>query len=789
MNDVYAPFPDDLLSNSEKEDFKFGQQVAEAIDGQWFNGNLGIRRWWIREMRSYSRGEQDSSQYKKTIEGNSKEDKESAFKTHKIDYKILKVLPNFKSIIVNAIDESLFKPRAEAIDVTAVNDKKEYFKKLDRRFYTKDIAAIVSQGAGIDLTQGIPQNEDELKVKKLEYKPLIEIAQEVAIENVLKLEKFEVVKDRVDEDLFDLGIGVLRHYTDPSEGIKIKYVDPYNYIHNDFEMEDGRDIRYHGVMQIGTIADIVKEANRELTQEELNAIKKYSMNEREGDIAPYDTYADGNRTIEYMSFAYLTRKERIYKKVRKNEKTKKLVDRSKNGYNTPNESKKLNIPYKVWFEGVYIPSCNILVSWNEVPNQIENEVGNPISPFLVYAPNVKKLSETGYVRFDSLVERAIPIVDDIHRDWYKFQQLKMELRPNTTEIDTDAINEVSLSGVPINAKDVLNLYFGRGILLKRTFNEDGDEIQRAVNEKDGGINNTALGFLANEFTNNYNRLRQLIGVNELRDGTTQPNSRTAVSVQKLLLASSNNATNHIVKASFALSLNLCESISYRLYDVLKHPNLKDRYLDAIGTDNMDILSEIKGLPMHKFAIYFDFKPANEERLAFEQSLIDSYGKGDINVAQYNKARQIKNNKSAVKYLEFCIDENQKKKQQETLMNIRAQAEAQAESSMRIEQIKQQTVTVDYEVKKELALLEDKLKEQQERRAALTKNILAEEEHRRAMELESLRFGIKGQIEGAKEDRKDQREDQRASNQAKLIDKRKNNIEPNFENEINNIFSQ
>src|SRR5690606_36674109 len=193
-----------------------------------------------------------------------------------------------------------------------------------------------------------------------------------------------------------------------------------------------------------------------------------------------------------------------------------------------------------------------------------------------------------------------------------------ELRPNTTEIDTDAINEVSLSGVPINAKDVLNLYFGRGILLKRTFNEDGDEIQRAVNEKDGGINNTSLGFLANEFTNNYNRLRQLIGVDELRDGTTQPNSRTAVSVQKSLLASSNNATNHIVKASFALSLNLCESISNRLYDVLKHPNLKERYLDAIGTDNMDILSEIKGLPMHKFAIYFDFKHDNEESLDFEQ---------------------------------------------------------------------------------------------------------------------------------------------------------------------------
>jgi hypothetical protein len=551
-------------------------------------------------------------------------------------------------------------------------------------------------------------------------------------------------------------------------------------------MENGSDIRYHGVIERGTIADVVKEAGRDLTQDELDAIKKYSMNEKE-EVTPYVSDSDGHRMIEYLSFAYLTRKERIFKKYHKNGRLK-TIDRSEDGYNPSNEKKRIGIPYNVWYEGVYIPSAKVLVKWEEIPNQVEGEIGNPISPFLVYAPNIKNLSERGHVRFDSLVERAIPIIDDIHRDWYKFQQLKMETRPNTVEIDTDAINEVSLNGVPVAPQDILDLYFGRGLLLKKRFNEDGDEIDRAVNENEGGVANSALQFLSNEFANNYNRLRQLIGVNELRDGTTQPNSKTAVTVQKLLLASSNNATNHIVKASFALSLNICESVSYRLYDVLKTPPLKERYISAIGTDNVEILDEIKEIPAHKFAIYFDFKPDNEERLAFEQSLIDSYSKGEINVAQYNMARHIRNTKSAVKYLEYCILENDKKKQAEKMQVMEKQAEVNAKTTILSEKAKQETETIKWQTTQNELLLKSKLDDAAKRKQALIDDALDERKHRRKMELTSLESSVKREVEDQKEDRKDARVNLQDTNESKKIYQRKNNTAPiDFENQLDEIF--
>src|SRR5690606_15404584 len=323
MANLFTNFPDDMVSNKEKETNEYGEKVAEAIDNHWFNGNLSARRAWIDLMRAYSRGEQSTLQYKKTIEGDKKDTNGTAgseVKTHKIDYKPLKIMPVFKGIITNSIDESLFKPRAEAIDITAVDKKKEYFKKLANNFYTKELSDIIGKSIGVNLTpEKVPNSPEELAIKKIEYKPKIEIAQELAIENVLKIEKFETIKDKVDEDLFDLGVGVVRHYTDYSSGIKIKYVDPYNWIHNDFEMNDGRDIRYHGVMKNGTIADNEKESGRSLKQTEHDQQKKQSLPcpGKKEEIPPYSHAHQSGRTLEYLFFAYLTRKERIYKKIRK----------------------------------------------------------------------------------------------------------------------------------------------------------------------------------------------------------------------------------------------------------------------------------------------------------------------------------------------------------------------------------------------------------------------------------------------------------------------------------------
>ncbi len=790
---IKTAFPDDFVSNKEKQDVEFGELVSEAIASQWFGGNLSNRRLWIDLMRAYSRGEQPVQPYIDILEG-TKADKESKIgvKTHKIDYKQLKVLASFKDIVINPIDESLFKPRAEAIDITAINDKKNVFKKFEKEFYLQDFNNIINKASGGPPNNNIPKDERALNIKKLEWKPRIEVAEELAIENVMKREKFENIKDKMNEDLFDLGFGIGRDYTDFSEGIKLKYVDPYNWIHSPFETDDGRDLRYCGEVIKYTIVDIEKEAGRVLTEDELNDLKSLSMGVTDL-VDNADSYVedhDGDRLVEAISFVYLTRKKRVFKKLRK-DRTTKLIDRTNDDeeYSPTNPSKKVEIPYKVWFEGIYVPTAKILVKWQEVPNQVEKGINDPINPYKVYAPKIKRLSEKGYTRFDSLTQRSIPIVDDIHRDWYKFQQLKMELRPNTVVINPQALENVFLSGEKVLGQDILDMYFGRGVLLANDVNEDGDPIGKAISEQGGGVNNSALVFLSNEMARNYDRLRSLLGINEIRDGTNRPNSKTAVAVQKMLLASSNNATSHIPRASFYLSLMFAESISLRLYDVLSTPALKDRYMNIIGSSNVDLLDEIKELPMRKFGIYFDFKPDDEERVAFEQSLLDAYQKGDINVAQWNKARMIRNAKSAIKYLEFIIEENTIEAERIKNENIRVNAEAQAQTSVVTENKRQQTAGIQWKIKRQEILLDSEVADTRAVKNALIEDLLADKNHVRKMELKRLDVGAQSDKIDKENKAKSERIDQASTNTSKITDQKINKKPPiDFEDKLGEAIS-
>ena len=781
-------YPDPFASNSEKDSIEYGKQVGEMIDAYWFqSGRINARRRWIDKMRAYSRGEQDTYKYKRILEGEATSKDAESIKTYKIDYEPLKILPMFKDIITNSIDESLFKPRAEAIDPISVNRKKKYYSKIDESYKTKELQVALSQALGVNVTdKNIPKDERALKIKKMEFKPLIEMAQELFIQNVLKDEQFEIIKDKVDEDLFDLGVGVVKHYTDYSQGIKLEYIDPYNWISNDFEMDDGRDIRYHGVLKRTTISQLNKRAGG-LTEEQLLILKNKAIG-NPSNIDPYKEEMDGHRIIEYLEIAYKLQKTQVFKKRYRNNKPVKLIEKT-DKYNPMLADRKISIPYEIWYEGIYVPQAKIMLSWQPIQNQAEAGVNKPFSPFLVYAPKVKKLSEKGYVRFDSMVNRAVPLIDDLHLDYFKFQQLKHELRPTTVKISPRVLEQTMLGGKPVDPKLLLNLYFGRGLLLADDFDEEGDRVGEAIREIPGGINNTALGFLSSEFANHYQRIRQLLGINELRDGTTRPNTKTSVTVQKILLASSNNATNHIVKASFNLSLQICQAISSRLYDVMTTKALRERYVDIIGTDNTELLDELKKYPMSKFAIYFDFRPDNEERVAFEQSLIADLQAGKINSVQYNKARMIKNTKEALKYLEFVIDENEEKLQKLKEKNIQLQANANAKASVVAEQTRQQTLTIEYETYKQKQLINEQLKEEYLLKEAQVKELQAQKQHDREMEKLRLELGIKAKIEENKEDRKDKRIDQKDTNQSVLIEQRKKDLPPkNFFNKLTDIFS-
>ena len=65
-----GPFPSQVVSDAEKASWEYGEQVAQAIEQEWFsqgrtNGNRYLTTWNnYNRLRLYARGEQPTQKYK-----------------------------------------------------------------------------------------------------------------------------------------------------------------------------------------------------------------------------------------------------------------------------------------------------------------------------------------------------------------------------------------------------------------------------------------------------------------------------------------------------------------------------------------------------------------------------------------------------------------------------------------------------------------------------------------------------------------------------------------------------
>ena len=66
----------------------------------------------------------------------------------------------------------------------------------------------------------------------MNYKPGIEIANEVAINTMLEENDYPSIRKRVDRDITTLGIGITKQTFQQGDGIRIEYVDPANVVYS-----------------------------------------------------------------------------------------------------------------------------------------------------------------------------------------------------------------------------------------------------------------------------------------------------------------------------------------------------------------------------------------------------------------------------------------------------------------------------------------------------------------------------------------------------------------------------
>jgi hypothetical protein len=774
-------FPSQAVSDAEKRSTKYGLEIAKAVESEWFKKDSGGSRFFsnrdnFHNLRLYARGEQSIKKYKDELSIN------GDLSYLNLDWKPVPIIPKFVDIVVNGIAERAYDLKAYSIDNVATAARTKYVQGLVEDMRLKDFKTQVQQSTGLDTFKNdkskIPESEEELSLHmQLDYKQAVEIAQEEAITNVFDLNKYDLLKKRLDYDIAVLGIGCVKNSFNTAEGIKLDYVDPSDIVYSYTDSPYFEDLYYVGEVRRVSIVELKKQFP-ELTNEDIEEI------EGKGDssLLYNRTNATDKNYVYILYFEYKTYENQVYKvkeTISGGDKAIKKDDK----FNPPADSRsrfqKVNRSIECLYEGAKIVGHDTLLKWNKAVNMTrpKSDITKVQMSYNIVAPRMYK------GKTESLVSRMTSFADMIQITHLKLQQVLSRMVPDGVYLDADGLAEVDLgNGTNYNPQEALNMYFQTGSVIGRSMTQDGDfnNGKIPIQELRTGAGGSKIQSLIQSYNYYLQMMRDVTGLNEARDGST-PDKNALVGIQKLAAANSNTATRHILQAGLYLTLKTAECISLRISDVLEYSNTKNSFIQSLGKFNVNTLDEIKELHIHDFGIFLQLSPDEEEKQLLENNIQMAMNQKQIELEDAIDVREIKNLKLANQLLKLRRKQKFDKDRQIQQENIQAQSQANAQSAQAgaaAEIQKQQGIA---ESKVQIAQAQSQLDIAKLEREAAIKKELMQFEFDLNMKLKQQDNQVINKKEEYKEDRKDKRTKIQASQQSELIDQRKSGKPPkNFE---------
>jgi len=309
-----SAFPSQVVSDGVKASWEYGNQVAQAIEQEWFSqgrtsGNRYLTNWNnYHQLRQYARGEQSIQKYKDELSIN------GDLSYLNLDWKPVPILSKFVDIVVNGISNKSYDIKAYAQDPGSIKKRTEYASKLQEDMVAKSFLDTVNQKLGIDLYQSpskkvVPETNEQLELHmQLSYKQSIEIAEEEVISSVLAQNKYDLTRRRLNMDLTVLGIAAAKTNFNTAEGVTVDYVDPAYMVYSYTEDPNFEDIYYVGELKSITIPELKKEFPN-ISEKELYRIQQAPGNRSY--ITGWGDYDEN--TVQVLYFDYKTYHNQVFK--------------------------------------------------------------------------------------------------------------------------------------------------------------------------------------------------------------------------------------------------------------------------------------------------------------------------------------------------------------------------------------------------------------------------------------------------------------------------------------------
>jgi len=785
-------FPSQVVSDLEKMSYEYGLKVAKAIQHEWFSKSYGgsdSNRFRgnvskFHTLRLYARGEQSIQKYKDELSIN------GDLSYLNLDWTPVPIISKFVDIVVNGIAERLYDIKAYSQDPFGVVKRTEYMKNIEKDMkmaefnkFCKDSFAINTKESKVET---LPATEEELSLHmQLDYKQSIELAEEQAINMLMRGNDFNLIKRRFYQDLVTCGIGAVKTSFNQSEGVTIDYVDPANLVYSYTDSPFFDDIYYVGEVKTIPINELVKQFPY-LDQDKLEKIAKSSTGTYANYYGHKTNQESDNNKVDVLYFNYKTYMSEVYKIKKMATGSEKAIAKDDK---LPDSERyeKLSRNMECLYEGALILGTDQLIKWERASNMMR-----PKSDYTKVKMNYAICAPRMYEgRIDSLVNRITGFADMIQLTHLKIQQVMSRMVPDGVFLDVDGLAEVDLgNGTNYNPQEALNMFFQTGSILGRSYTQEGEGNpgKIPIQELNNGMaaSNKMQG-LINTYNYYLQMIRDVTGLNEATDGST-PAERSLVGVQKMAAANSNTATRHILNSGMFLTAEIAEQLSLRISDIIEYSPTKNAFIESIGAHNVATLEEMSNLHLYDFGIFLELEPDEEERTMLENNIQTALANQSIELEDAIDLRSIKNVKLSNQLLKLRRKKKGEEDQRRQLEQTQAQGKAQADAAAA--QAKAEIDKNESTVKSQVRLEEIKTqgKSQILQQEAEIKKQLMQMEFQFNMQLKQLEARTKTETQILAENRKDDRAKMQATQQSELIDQRVNQKPPkDFESSGNDIL--
>ena len=782
-------FPNQTVSDAEKLSYEYGLKVGKAIEQEWFNNDRGSGRYSenhnnFHKLRLYARGEQSVQKYKDELSIN------GDLSYLNLDWTPVPIISKFVDIVVNGMSDRIYDIKATSQDPYGVAKRTEYMESVLKDMRSKEFNAFAKSKFGVDYGENkeseLPETEEELQLHmQLTYKQEIEIAEEQALNVLMRGNNYDLIQKRFYYDLTVLGIGAVKTNFNTSEGVTIDYVDPANLVYSYSDSPYFDDIYYVGEVKTIPINELAKQFPH-LSESDLLEIQKSKSYNRDGTNTRSHDKQDNN-TVQVLYFNYKTYMNEVYKMKETASGGEKAIEKDDNFNPEDNENfSKMARSIECVYEGAKVLGGNQLLKWEMCKNMTRSK-----SDYTKVKMNYDIVAPRMYNgKIESLVGRITGFADMIQLTHLKLQQVMSRLVPDGVYLDADGLAEIDLgNGTNYSPQEALNMFFQTGSVIGRSFTADGDQNpgKIPIQEISSGSGGQKMQSLIGTYNYYLQMIRDVTGLNEARDGST-PSKDALVGVQKLAAANSNTATRHILQAGLYLTSKTAESLSLRISDIIEYSPTKDAFIQAIGVHNVATLEEMSQLHLYDFGIFIDLLPDEEEKQMLENNIQMAMQQQSIELEDAIDLRNVSNLKFANQLLKVRRKKKQDKDQQMQQQNIQAQSQANQQAQQAAAQMEMQKNQAQMQMQQGLEEFKSQLNSKKLQEENKYKKDILFLEHQMAVQLKSMETGGIQEREKGKEDRKDERTKIQATQQSELIDQRQTGKPPkNFESASNNML--